>query len=102
MSHLRSIKKYLSEKSKRLLDVSLKNGVSNWLTALPISDFGFELLKQHFSDAIHLRYGWSIANLSTTCPCGTRFSIQHCMSCKKGDFVSIRVIDPKLTTLTSK
>ena len=65
---------------------------------MPISDFGFELSKQHFWDAIHLRYGWSIANLPTTCPCGIRFSIQHCMSCKKksgnwgggGGFVSMR------------
>ena len=38
----------LSEKSKRLLDVSMEKGVSNWLTALPITDFGFELSKQHF------------------------------------------------------
>ena len=39
---------------------------------------------------IGLRYGWSIANLLTTCPCGSRFTIQHCMSCKKEGFVSIR------------
>ena len=61
-----------------------------WLTALPISDIGFELSKQHFWDAIRLRYEWSISNLPTTCPCGSRFSIQHSMICKKGSFVSIR------------
>ena len=100
MPHLRSIKKYLSENSKRLLDVSIKQGVSNWLLALLISDFGFELSKQHFSNAIRLRYGWSIATLSTTCPCGARLSMQHCMSCKKGSFVSIRHND--LRDLTAK
>ena len=38
----------------RLVDVSIEKGVSNWLTALLISDFGFELSKQHFWDAICL------------------------------------------------
>ena len=48
---LDQLRKILSEKSNRLLDVSIEKGVSNWLTALPISDFGFELSKQHFWDA---------------------------------------------------
>ena len=96
-------------------------GLPNWLTALPISDFGFKLSNQHFWDAIRLQCGWSIANLPKTCPCGSRFSVQHCMSCKKGSFVSIRhndlrdltanmlsevckdvEIEPKLTRLTGK
>ena len=96
-------------------------GLPNWLTTLPISDFGFKLSNQHFWDAIRLRCGWSIANLPKTCPCGSRFSVQHCMSCKKGIFVSIRhndlrdltanmlsevckdvEIEPKLTRLTGK
>ena len=55
--------------------------------------FGFELSKQHFWDAIRLRYGWSIADLPTTCSCGSRFSVQHYMSCKKRVFVSIRYND---------
>ena len=57
---------------------------------MPISDFRFELSRQHILDAIRLRYGWSIANLPTACPRGSRFSIQHCISCKKAGFVSIR------------
>ena len=96
-------------------------GLPNWLTTLPIGDFGFKLSNQHFWDAIRLRCGWSIANLPKTCPCGSRFSVQHCMSCKKGIFVSIRhndlrdltanmlsevckdvEIEPKLTRLTGK
>ena len=59
--------------------------MSNWLTALPIRDFGFELS----TDAICLRYGWSIANVTTTCPCGGRFSVQHCVNSIKGGFISI-------------
>ena len=77
----RSIKKNLSQKSKRSLDLSIEKGVSNCLTALLISDFGFQLLKQHFWDAIRLQYGWSIATLPATWHCGSRLSIQHYMSC---------------------
>ena len=79
-----------NENDKRLLELSTQTGVSNWLTVLPITEFGFELSKQQFWDSIRLRYGWDISNLPTTCPCGSKFDIQHCMSCKKGGFVSIR------------
>ena len=51
ITSLDQLRNNLSEKSKRLLDVSIEKGVSNWLTALPISDFGFELSIQHFWDA---------------------------------------------------
>ena len=40
---LRSIKNNLSKKSKKLLEISIEEAVSNWHRALPISDFGFEL-----------------------------------------------------------
>ena len=57
---------------------------------LPIVENGFELTKQQFWDSIRLRYGWSIANLPTTCACGSAYTIQHSMSCKKGGFINIR------------
>ena len=37
-----------------------------------------------------LRYGSEIANLPTFCPCGSKFDIQHSISCNKGGFVRIR------------
>ena len=62
-----------------------------------------------------------MADLPTTCPWGSRFSIQHCMSSKKGGFIYIRQnylrdltanilsevckdieIKPELTTLMGK
>ena len=73
-----------------------------YLPALPIYDFNFELSKQHFWDAIRLRYGWSIANLPSTSPRGSRFIVLYLLdllSCKKG-FVSIRHND--LRDLTAK
>ena len=87
MEHL---KDNVSEKSKRRLHLSTEKGVSNWLTMLPIAEYGFELSKQQFWVSISLRYGWEISKLPTTCPCGSKFDIQHSMSCKKRGFVTIR------------
>ena len=90
----------MNEKEKRLVKISTEKGVSNWLTMLPITEHGFELSKQQFWDSVRLRYGWEIANLPTFCPCGSKFDIQHSMSCKKGGFVSIRYND--LRDLTAR
>ena len=43
MEHL---KDNMSEKSKRLLQLSTEKGVSNWLTMLPIAEYSFEFSKQ--------------------------------------------------------
>ena len=87
MEHL---KENMSKKSKRLLRLSTKKGVSNWLTMLSITKYRFELSKQQFWDSICLRYGWEISKLPTTCPCGSKFDVQQSMSCKKGGFITIR------------
>ena len=61
---------------------------------------GFDLTKQQFWDSIRLRYEWSIANLPTTCACGSIYTIEHSMSCKKGGFINIRYNDVR--DLTAK
>ena len=45
MEHL---KENMSEKSKRLLQLSTEQGVSNSLTMLPIVEHGFELSNNNF------------------------------------------------------
>ena len=67
---------------------------------VPITEHDFEPSKQQFWDLARLRYGREIANLLTFCPCGSKFDIQHSMSCKKGGFVSIRHND--LCDLTAR
>ena len=44
----------MNDKEKRLVDISTLTGVSNWLTVLPVTQFGFELFKQQFWDSIRL------------------------------------------------
>ena len=97
MEHL---KENISEKSKRLLQLSTDKCVSSWLTMLPIAKYGFALSNQQFLDSICLRHGWEISKLPTTCPCGSKFDVQQSMCCKKGGFVTIRHND--LRDLTSK
>ncbi len=61
-----------------------------WLNAIPLQEYGFNLHKSAFRDAITLRYGWVPADLPTTCVCGSRFSVEHALSCPRGAFPIIR------------
>ena len=80
----------LDEKAKRLLEAAQEKGASSWLSALPLKKFGYVLNKQEFQDAIHLRYGWSIAGTPKHCGCGKQNSIDHTLICAKGGYVIMR------------
>ena len=76
---------------QRAMDLSMEKGASNWLTVLPVDEFGFTLHKGAFRDALALRYGWSLHQIPHTCPCVTTFSVEHALSCAKGGgYPSIR------------
>ena len=51
----------MDDKEKRLVNISNLTGVSNRLTLLPITEFGFELSKQPFWDSIKLQYSVALA-----------------------------------------
>ena len=40
----------MNDKEKRLVDISTLAGVTNWLTVIPITEFGFTLSNQQFWD----------------------------------------------------
>ena len=46
----------MNDKEKSFVNISTLTGVSNWFTVLPITEFGFKLSKQQFSDLKGLRY----------------------------------------------
>ena len=50
-----TIKSNLLSQSQRVLDLNSEPGASAWLTALPLAEQGFHLMKQEFWDALHLR-----------------------------------------------
>ena len=54
----------MNDKEKYLADISTLTGVSNWLTVLPITEFGLELSKQQFWNSRRLRNSWE--NMQST------------------------------------
>ena len=51
---------------------------------------GFALHKSAFRDGLLLRYHWTPLACPTSCACGHDFTIDHCISCPKGGFPSLR------------
>ena len=52
------VRERLDSDRQRLMDVARERGASVWLSALPLKEFGFDLHKGSFRDAICIRYGW--------------------------------------------
>ena len=80
----------LCQNHQAAIEQSCEDGASSWITAIPVTDFGFNLHKQAFRDALCLRYGWPLSRLPSHCVCGVRFSIDHAFTCPKGAFPIIR------------
>ena len=87
---LEDLRDKMSLKEKRLNDVTQEQGASNWLPTYPLIENGLDLNKQQFWDSVRIRYGWDIKNMPTTCSCGAKLDYQHCISCKKGGFITMR------------
>ena len=75
---------------KTALDLATIRGASAWLSALPLSEYGFSLHKAAFHDAVALRYGWPLQRTPSHCACGAAFSVDHALSCPKGGLPSLR------------
>ena len=73
----------LSDEQKRLNELNREQGACRWLTTIPLSEEGYNLTKQLFWDLIRIRYGWKLTRLPSNCECGSKFDIQHALSCKK-------------------
>lgn len=39
---------------------------------------------------MYIRYGWTLPDLPTTCPCGHAYSLQHALDCALGGFRTIQ------------
>ena len=84
------IRELLPDPLRRAVDLAKEKGSSTWLTALPLIEHGFTLHKGAFHDALALRYGWTPSEMPPKCACGSKFSVEHALSCAKGGFPSIR------------
>ena len=89
-STLQRLDTLLNVDQKRLLSLNQEHGASSWLSTLPLESEGYHLSKQCFQDLLRIRYGWPLPRTPTTCECGSLFSLDHALSCKKGGFISLR------------
>ena len=87
---MNDVKSSLPSDRVRLLESAAERGSSSWLTALPLKEFGFDLNKEEFRDALCLRYGWRPHDLPLTCVCGEAFSVSHSLVCAYGGLVTLR------------
>ena len=80
----------VSESQAKIIDLASEKGASSWLTSLPLAKYGFVLNKQMFHDAICLRHNFALKLVARTCVCGEDYTINHCLTCKKGGYVILR------------
>ena len=80
----------LDEADKYAIDLASENGASNWLNALPLNRYNFNLNKSEFRDGIYLRYGWEPTKTPLTCACGADFYLAHALHHAKGGHADIR------------
>ena len=80
----------LDHASQVSLDLATTRGASAWLSALPLTEYGFTLHKAAFHDAIALCSGWPLHRTPSHCACETVFSVDHALSCLKWGLPSLR------------
>ena len=72
------------------MELAGMKGAPSTLTMIPVEEYGFYFAcKSNFHDHVHIRYGWPVDNLPSTCLCGARYSIQHSQICKLTGFISM-------------
>jgi len=84
------VRSEVSESQARIIDLASEKGASSWLTSLPLARYGFVLNKQMFHDAICLRYNFALKLVAKTCVCGENYTVNHCLTCKKGGYTILR------------
>lgn len=82
------------------MDLASEKGASNWLTSLPIEEYGFCLHKGAFLDALALRYGWLPSNIPLFCVCGSALTVENVLSCPRGVIRHNEIHDVTATLLT--
>ena len=88
--HLEKVKAEQNDEMKRNLEQITEPGASSWLGALPLTQYGFNLSRGEFQDALCLRYLKPLKQLPSKCPCGSNFTVTHALNCHKGGFINAR------------
>jgi len=85
---LNEIKSQLDSKRIRAIDRIIDEKTSGWLNVLPIARNHFDLTSSEFRDALAIRYCRPLLDCPSNCDgCGSPFTLQHALSCKKGGLI---------------
>ena len=90
LAKLDKLKSKMSDNKRKLNEINNESTASLWLSSLPLKEEGYVLDKQTFWDSVRVRYGWQMTRVPDDCVCGSKFSVEHALSCKKGGFVTLR------------
>ena len=74
---LEEIRSKMTETDKRRNEANQESGSYNWLTTLPLKEWGYDLNKEQFWDALRIRYNWELPKLPSHCACGNKFNLTH-------------------------
>ena len=86
---IEELKKELNPNQLHLMKLTQQQTASSGLTFLLLKG-GYIVNKEYFFYLIRIRYGWQLVRLPSKCNCGSTFSNDHALSCKKGGLVSLR------------
>ena len=90
MQKCADLKTHLQPTQVKAVELAAESGALAWITTLPFKEYGFNLHKRAYRDALALSYGWTPQDFPTTCVCGSHFSVEHALSCPRGAFPIIR------------
>ena len=76
-TRLESLHEKMKDAEKR------QNEVNMGLTTLPLKEWGYDLNKKEFWDAIRICYNGNFERLPIDCVCGEKFYIAYEISCEK-------------------
>ena len=75
----------MDTRSKRVVKKAVDGKTSGWLNVLPIARHQFDQSAVVFRNALAMRYCRPLLRMPSSCDgCGTQFSLQHTLDCKKG------------------
>ena len=85
-----SVHDQLPSELQSSVELACEKGASNWLFCLPLRSHRFTLHKSAFHDGLLFCYYWTPLACPISCACGHDFNIDHCISCLKDGFPSLR------------
>ena len=80
----------MDEKEQFIVTLASEKGSSNWLNALPLKKYGFNMNKSEFRDGLCLRYHWDLERTPELCAFGEKWTIAHSLHCPKGGYTHLR------------